>query len=37
MDNAEILRFNLETYKMWMQKFCRAIFLLNSLTQNEHE
>ena len=26
MDNAEILHFNFEKYKIWMQKFCRASF-----------
>ena len=26
MDNAEILHFNFNTYKIWMQKFCRASF-----------
>ena len=31
MDNAEILHFNFDTYKIRMQKFCSAIFLLNSL------
>ena len=30
MDKAEILHFNSNTYKIWMQKFCRAIFSLNS-------
>ena len=31
IDNAEILRFNFDTCKIRMQKFCRALFLLNSL------
>ena len=35
MDNAEILHFNFDTYKIWMQKFCRAIFPLNSLTNQQ--
>ena len=26
MDNAAILHLNFDTYKIWMQKFCRAIF-----------
>ena len=26
MDNAEILHFNFDTYKIWMQKFCRPSF-----------
>ena len=26
MDNAGILHFNFDTYKIWMQKFCRASF-----------
>ena len=26
IDNAEILHFNFDTYKIWMQKFCRASF-----------
>ena len=26
MDNTEILHFNFDTYKTWMQKFCRVIF-----------
>ena len=26
IDNAEILHFNFEKYKVWMQKFCRASF-----------
>ena len=26
MDNAEILHFKFDSYKIWMQKFCRAIF-----------
>ena len=35
MDNAEILHFNFEKYKIWMQKFCRAIFPLNSLKNQQ--
>ena len=35
MDNAEILHFNFDTYKIWMQKFCRAIFPLNSLKNQQ--
>ena len=35
MDCAEILHFNFETYKIWMQKFCRAIFPLNSLKNQQ--
>ena len=35
MDNAEILHFNFDTYKILMQKFCRAIFLLNSLKNQQ--
>ena len=31
MDNAEILHFKFDSYKIWMQKFCKAIFPLNSL------
>ena len=26
IDNAEILHFNFDTYKIWMQKFCRDSF-----------
>ena len=26
IDNAEILHFNFDTYKIWMQKFCWASF-----------
>ena len=26
MDNAEILHFSFEKYKIWMQKYCRASF-----------
>ena len=26
MDHAEILHFNFDTYKIWMQKVCRASF-----------
>ena len=29
IDNAEILHFNFDTYKIWMQKFCSAFFPLN--------
>ena len=35
MDNAEILHFNLDTHKIWMQKFCSAIFPLNSLKSQQ--
>ena len=35
IDNAEILHFNFDTYKIWMQKFCRAIFLLNSFKNQQ--
>ena len=35
MDNAEILHFNFEKYKIWMQKFCRAIFPLNPLKNQQ--
>ena len=35
IDNAEILHFNFDTCKIWMQKFCRAIFLLNSLKNQQ--
>ena len=35
MDNAEILHFKFDSYKIWMQKFCRAIFPLNSLKHKQ--
>ena len=35
MDNAEILHFKFDSYKIWMQKFCRAIFPLNSLKNQQ--
>ena len=35
MDNAEILHFNFDTYKILMQKFCGAILLLNSLKNQQ--
>ena len=35
MDNAEILHFNFDRYKIWMQKFCKAIFPLNSLKNQQ--
>ena len=35
MDNAGILVFNFGKYKIWMQKFCRAIFPLNSLKNQQ--
>ena len=35
MDNAEILHFKFDSYKIWMQKFCGAIFPLNSLKNQQ--
>ena len=35
MDNAEILHFKFDSYKIWMQKFCKAIFPLNSLKNQQ--
>ena len=35
MDNAEILHFNFDSYKIWMQKFCSAFFPLNSLKNQQ--
>ena len=35
MDKAEILHFNFDTYKIWMQKLCSAIFPLNSLKNQQ--
>ena len=35
MDSAEILHFSFATYKIWIQKFCRAIFPLNSLKNQQ--
>ena len=32
--NAEIVHFNIESYKIWMEKFYRANFPLNSLEVN---
>ena len=37
MDKAEILHFNFDTYKTWMQKFCSAIFPLNSLKNQQQK
>ena len=35
MDNAEILHFKFDSYKIRMQKFCRAIFPLNSFKNQQ--
>ena len=35
MENAEILHFKFDSYKIWTQKFCRAIFPLNSLNNQQ--
>ena len=35
MDNEEIQHFKFDSYKIWMQKFCRAIFPLNSLKHQQ--
>ena len=35
MDNAGNLHFNFDTYKIWMHKFCRVIFPLNSLKNQQ--
>ena len=35
MDNEEIQHFKFDSYKIWMQKLCRAIFLLNSLKNQQ--
>ena len=35
MDNEEIQHFKFDSHKIWMQKFCRAIFPLNSLKNQQ--
>ena len=35
MDNEEIQHFKFDSCKIWMQKFCRAIFPLNSLKNQQ--
>ena len=35
LDNAEILHFKFDSYKIWMQKFCRPIFPLNSIKNQQ--
>ena len=35
MDNEEIQHFKFDSCKIWMQKFCEAIFPLNSLKNQQ--